>query len=169
MLTHPVPSWVVEPCDSGEGPGLPALRVEGTAPGWFHRAARTSRSQQWKDHEMVQPMAHLASRIGSVGPPLFAFSFGVWVLFLHAYKVFWWFYSEHICITMGFLFDVFIAWDSSLVFHVLNSFQVLEVFFTTKVSILPSVVSHWWLIIITFAANCYVFFNWVSHMPTKRL
>lgn len=55
----PVPSWVAEPRDLGEDSGLLAPRVEGTAPGWFHRAASTSRSRQWKDHEMVQPMAHL--------------------------------------------------------------------------------------------------------------
>ncbi|CAA0812978.1 Abscisic acid receptor PYL8 [Striga hermonthica] len=47
--------WGVGPCDLGEGSGLSARRAEGTASGWPHRAARTSRSLQWKDNGPVLP------------------------------------------------------------------------------------------------------------------
>ncbi|KAK1284953.1 hypothetical protein QJS10_CPB20g01442 [Acorus calamus] len=45
-----------------------ALRMEGTAQGWLHRAANTSRSQRWKDHESAHgapiiPLAYLIGRM----------------------------------------------------------------------------------------------------------
>lgn len=43
----------VELRDLGEGLGYVVPRVEGTASGWFHRAATTSRSRQWKDNGPV--------------------------------------------------------------------------------------------------------------------
>ncbi|KAK4386805.1 hypothetical protein Sango_2551100 [Sesamum angolense] len=56
--------WGVGPCCLGESLGFMALRVEGTASGWFHRAAITSRSLQWKDNEPV-PLGFIkASWIG---------------------------------------------------------------------------------------------------------
>lgn len=38
---------------SSEGLGFVALESGGSAPGWFHRAANTSRCCRWKDHEPV--------------------------------------------------------------------------------------------------------------------
>jgi len=40
--------------DLSEDIGLLTLRVEDTAWGWFHRAATTSHSQQWRDHRLQQ-------------------------------------------------------------------------------------------------------------------
>ncbi|KAL0422474.1 UNVERIFIED_CONTAM: putative disease resistance protein [Sesamum latifolium] len=39
-------------CSSNEGLGFIALGVEGIASGWLHRAAKTSRSLQWKDNKL---------------------------------------------------------------------------------------------------------------------
>ncbi|EEF34888.1 conserved hypothetical protein [Ricinus communis] len=47
----------VDPCGLGEGPGSMGPRAEGTALGWFHRAAITSLSWQWKDNGPVLPGA----------------------------------------------------------------------------------------------------------------
>ncbi|GJT76917.1 sister chromatid cohesion protein PDS5-like protein isoform X1 [Tanacetum coccineum] len=45
----------VGPWGLSEGSGFLVPRVEGNALGWFHRAANTSRSRQWKDNELVHP------------------------------------------------------------------------------------------------------------------
>ncbi|KAL0345920.1 UNVERIFIED_CONTAM: hypothetical protein Sradi_4423300 [Sesamum radiatum] len=45
--------WGVGPCGSSESMGFGVLRVEGIASGWSHRAAKTSRSLQWKDNRLV--------------------------------------------------------------------------------------------------------------------
>ena len=47
---------------SGSGEGLDQWipREEGTAWGWFHRAAYTSRSRQWKDSELGALSSHIA-------------------------------------------------------------------------------------------------------------
>ncbi|KAL0443141.1 UNVERIFIED_CONTAM: hypothetical protein Slati_2036800 [Sesamum latifolium] len=48
----------------GEGLGLVALRAEGTASGWLHRAAITSRSLQWKDNGSVLLGSNIATWVG---------------------------------------------------------------------------------------------------------
>ncbi|GKA32956.1 hypothetical protein Tco_0719323 [Tanacetum coccineum] len=45
----------VGPCGLSEGFGYMVPRVEGNALGWFYRAAKTSRSGQWKDNTPVHP------------------------------------------------------------------------------------------------------------------
>ncbi|GER34327.1 abscisic acid receptor PYR1 [Striga asiatica] len=47
--------WGVGPRGSGEGLDLSALRAEGNASGWPHRAAKISRFLQWKDNGPVLP------------------------------------------------------------------------------------------------------------------
>ncbi|KAL0300956.1 UNVERIFIED_CONTAM: hypothetical protein Sradi_6372400 [Sesamum radiatum] len=62
--------WGVGPWCLGESLGFMALRVEGTASGWFHRAAITSRSLQWKDNEPVPLGSIKASWIENFDLPL---------------------------------------------------------------------------------------------------
>uniref|UniRef100_A0A2C9UYZ7 Uncharacterized protein n=1 Tax=Manihot esculenta TaxID=3983 RepID=A0A2C9UYZ7_MANES len=50
----------VEPWDSSEGLALLVPRAEGTALGWLHRAATTSRSWQWKDYRPVVKRVRMA-------------------------------------------------------------------------------------------------------------
>ncbi|KAL7220732.1 hypothetical protein ACSBR2_013592 [Camellia fascicularis] len=49
-----------------------ARRVEGTASGWFHRAAITSRSRQWKDYKPVHSWAILPGDSIRLNSHLFA-------------------------------------------------------------------------------------------------
>ncbi|GMP56943.1 hypothetical protein CsSME_00021231 [Camellia sinensis var. sinensis] len=46
-------------CGPSKGLDFMARRVEGTASGWFHRAAITSRSRRWKDYKPVHSWAIL--------------------------------------------------------------------------------------------------------------
>ncbi|KAL8495668.1 hypothetical protein ACS0TY_019689 [Phlomoides rotata] len=48
----------VVPCGPGEGLGLVVPREVGTVPGWFHRAATTALSWQWKDNGPAAIMTH---------------------------------------------------------------------------------------------------------------
>ncbi|KAI3466312.1 hypothetical protein Pfo_022975, partial [Paulownia fortunei] len=48
-----VPSGELGPDAWAEGLGFVTFRMEGTALGWFHRAATTSCSLQWKDYGLV--------------------------------------------------------------------------------------------------------------------
>ncbi|KAK6133156.1 hypothetical protein DH2020_033094 [Rehmannia glutinosa] len=55
------PGKVVITIENSEGLGCAAFRAEGTASGWFHRAATTSRSLQWKDNGPLQFSSNKAS------------------------------------------------------------------------------------------------------------
>ena len=47
-------------CELGESLAQPISKEEGIASGWLHRAANTSRSQQWKDNSPGHPRSNIA-------------------------------------------------------------------------------------------------------------
>ena len=60
-------------CNLSEGSGYWVPKVEGTALGWFHRAAKTSRSQQWKDNGPMHYRFTLLGLVGAPTPPILLF------------------------------------------------------------------------------------------------
>ena len=80
----PVPSGEFESCDPTEGLGDVVPRVEGTAWGWIHRAAFTSRSLRWKDNVLVLHGPNDAS--SAAHNPTTTFS--LFLFFLHSSQ--WW-------------------------------------------------------------------------------
>ncbi|KAL2475314.1 homeobox-leucine zipper protein ATHB-52-like [Abeliophyllum distichum] len=61
----------IGPCGPSESMGCVALRVEETASGWFHRAAMTSHSLQWKDNGPVLPNPSKSDGLVLIGHSLF--------------------------------------------------------------------------------------------------
>jgi len=62
----PTPSRELTNGGLSEGLGFFGPKLKGTARGWFHRAARTFGSWQWRDNRLPAPSAHYKPGVPSI-------------------------------------------------------------------------------------------------------
>ena len=80
ISVSPITSQELNPVAWAKVLGHLVPRVEDTAWGWFHRAATTSPSWQWKDHEPVpRTLKTWPAGLWPIEPTLFVSCFGIYI------------------------------------------------------------------------------------------